>query len=75
MEIALDNFFIAVTELGGRARNECGVEVEVLLEVGVSSSVEEPGRAAPGRGNAFAYIALCFCGAGWKLGGEIGGEL
>jgi len=58
VEVALDYFFVAVTEFGGRARNEGGVEVGVLLEVGVSSSVEEPGRAAPGRGDAFAYVAL-----------------
>ncbi len=75
MEIALNYFFVAVTELGGRARDEGGVEVRVLLEVSFSSSVEEPGRAAPGRGDAFAYVALCFRGAGWKLGGEVGREL
>ena len=75
MEIALDYFFVAVTELGGRARDEGGVEVRVLLEVSFSSSVEEPGGAAPGRGDAFAYVALCFRGAAWKLGGEVGREL
>ena len=73
VEITFDEISVIIIEFRGGAGDEGGVEVRILLEMSIASSVEKPGRAAPGGRNAFANIALCFVRARWESAREVSG--